>query len=82
MRKGEENEVPQTLGWRSAVVSGNCFKAFMSLLQVLLQGNLNIHFSLTVEVRNTGLATLPACVTIFYNLALYNVVLAIKDLKG
>lgn len=77
--RGEENEVPQILEWRSAVVSGNCFKA---LTAGLFQGSLNIGFSLTVEVRNTGLAALPTNVIIFYNLALYNVVLAIKDLKG
>lgn len=48
----------------------------------LFQGSLNIGFSLTVEVRNTGLAALPTNVIIFYDLVLYNVVLAIKDLKG
>lgn len=63
------------------MVSGHCFKALKRLLQVLLQGSLNIQFSFTAEVRNTGIAALPTCVMIFYNLALYNVVRAIKILR-
>jgi len=35
--KGGDKEVPQKLGWRLAAVSGDSFKAFMYLQQVLLQ---------------------------------------------
>lgn len=38
--------------------------------------------SLPMEVRNIRAAALETCVMVFYNLALYNVVLTIKDLKG
>lgn len=76
-------------GWGTPNPGMKIIYGFRGLLQStyelaagLFQGSLNIGFSLTVEVRNTGLAALPTCVTIFYNLALYNVVFAIKDLKG
>lgn len=38
--------------------------------------------SLPMEVRNTRAAAFETCVMVFYNLALYNVVLTIKELKG